>query len=108
MALFKPTIEKVQVWASKGNVKKLIEALSSSDAAVQRFAVEGLGKIGGRETLEYCRQNATNKDPKVRWHVTQILGLLGSPEAVKILSTVDDPTVALEKSLKEKYKDFRP
>ena len=36
MALFGPTSEKVEKWIAKGNVKKLIDALGSSDAVIKR------------------------------------------------------------------------
>jgi HEAT repeat protein len=94
MALFGASPEKVEKWIAKGNVKKLIGALTSEDAVIRRMTAEGLGKIGGPEVLEYCRENAVSSNQEIRWSITQILGIIGSPEAVKILETVRDPAEA--------------
>lgn len=95
MALFGPSPEKVEKWIAQGNVKKLIGALTSDDAVVRRLAAEGLGKIGGPKVLDYCRDNGTSTDQNVRWAITQILGMMGTPEAVKILESVRDPAEAI-------------
>jgi len=98
MGLFSTTLEKVERWTGERNVKKLLGCLTSSDAAVRRAATEGLGKIGGPEVIEYCRKNAQNPDDKTRWHVTQVLGQIGSPEAMAILGTVKSPGDWTEKA----------
>ena len=86
-----PKLEDIDKWASKGNVKKLIGALKSSDALIRRQTVKALSEIGGPQVIEFCRENARSSNEQMRWHVTQILGLIGSREAVKILDTVKDP-----------------
>lgn len=107
MPLFETTISKVENWTATKNVKKLFGALSSADAVVQRAAAEGLSRIRTPEVLQYCRANAMDTNPKVRWHITQILGLIGTSEAMKILETVEDPTDAIQKKLEmqKKLKD---
>jgi HEAT repeat protein len=91
MGLFSISPEKVERWTQEKNVKKLLGCLKSDDAAVRRMATESLGKIGGTEVLDYCRQNAQSPDDKTRWHITQILGQITSPEAMTILGTVKAP-----------------
>jgi HEAT repeat protein len=108
MSLLEPTAEKINKWTAERNVKKLLDALGAKDAAIQRLAVEGLSRVRGPEVFDYCRKNAKSEDRTVRWQVTQILGLIGTPDAMKILEAVDDPTEALEQTLKGRYKDYQP
>jgi HEAT repeat protein len=92
MPLFGASHEKVEKWIADRNVKKLLDALKSDDATLRRSATEGLGRIRGPEVIAYCKNNAHHQDQNVRWNVTQILGLIGTPEAMKILAEVRDPT----------------
>ncbi|MBZ0270664.1 HEAT repeat domain-containing protein [bacterium] len=91
MALFGPTHEKIERWSAERNAKKLLGALSSDDSTIRRAAAEALGRIPSPEVLDYCRKRANSTDQNERWTVTQILGFIGTPEAMKILETVQDP-----------------
>ncbi|MDP8223949.1 MAG: HEAT repeat domain-containing protein [Candidatus Lernaella stagnicola] len=93
MDLFEPTPGKVNAWAAKGNVKKLLGSLTSSDAVIRELSVEGLASIGSPEVLQYCRENADSADDIVRWDITRILGLIGTAEAIKILETVREKKI---------------
>ena len=104
MALFGPTSEKVEKWVATGKINKLIGALQSSDAVIRRLAAEGLGKIGGPQVLDFCKENASSMDENVRWHITQILGLIGTPEAMKILETVQNPAEKIGMGAAKKQK----
>lgn len=104
MALFGPTPEKVAKWVDKKNVNKLIGALTSEDAMVRRKSAEGLGMIGGHEVLQFCKKNARNENKQVRWAITQILGMIGTPEAIQVMDSVMDPTDAVRRSAKAKGK----
>lgn len=101
MALFATTPDKVQKWIDQGNAKKLIAALSSPDAVVRRLSAEGLGRIGGSEVMDYCKKNITNMDDTVRWHVTQILGLIGTPDAIKLMEMSGHPTDVIREKIKK-------
>lgn len=105
MGLFGPTPEKVEKWVQARKVKKLIGALNSDDAIVVRMAAEGLGKVGGSEVLQYCKDNAANENKDVRWQITKILGLIGSPAAMEILGTVQDPIDAIGRRVKKAQSD---
>jgi len=102
MALFGPTSEKIEKWAAAGNAKKLFSVLHSNDAVMRRAAIEGLAKVRGPEVFQYCRDNAHHPDQQVRWCVTQILGLIGTPEAMEILGTVLDPTDQMKRNIRKK------
>lgn len=102
MSLFGPSPEKIEKWTEQKNASKLLSCLSSDDATMRRLAAEGLGKVGGPEVLEYCKSNARNSDHNVRWHISQILGLMGTPEAMKIMQDVMDPTEAIKRGAKRK------
>jgi HEAT repeat protein len=104
MGLFGASPEKIEKWTEKGNIKKLIGVLNSDDAALKRMASDAMGKIGGQDVLDYCKENSENADDKVRWHVTQILGNIGTKEAMDILSTVNDPLNKMTKRLKDKVR----
>lgn len=101
MGLFGPTPEKVEKWVQAHKVEKLIGALKSDDAIVVRVAAEGLGQIGNSEVLQYCKDNATSENKDVRWQVTKILGLIGTPEAMDLLGKVQDPIAAMTKRVKK-------
>ena len=101
MSLFGATPEKIEKWTAAGKVRKLIGALSSEDAVVRRMAAEGLGKIGSPAVLAYCRDNASSMEENVRWHITQILGIIGTPEAMKILENVQDPASKISMRIKK-------
>ncbi|MCZ7582349.1 MAG: HEAT repeat domain-containing protein [Deltaproteobacteria bacterium] len=92
MSIFGVSAEKVEKWTQDGNAKKLLGALKSDDAVIRRLAAEGLAKVGGEDVLAYCKKNAQDPDKNVRWHITQILAMMGTPEAVRILAEVKDPT----------------
>ncbi len=91
MKLFGPTASRVEKWIANRNVKKLIETLHDGDGALRRRAAEGMAEIRSAEVLEFCNENAQNPDKDLRWHVTQILGLMGTPGAMKILANVHPP-----------------
>jgi len=91
MPLFGTKLDDVLKWAAAKDVKKLVGALKAPDAIVRRKAVEELARIRNVEVMKYCQENAQHKDRNVRWHVTQILGLIGTPQAMKILEQTEDP-----------------
>jgi len=101
MGLFGPTAEKVENWTATGKVKKLIGCLKSDDAVIRRLASEGLAKVGGEEVLDYCRKNGQSTDTDVRWHITQILGMIGTSVAMEVLSTVEDPGAKWDEKAKK-------
>jgi len=105
MGLFGPTPEKVEKWVSKGQVSKLISSLKSEDALIRRLASEGLAQIGGPEVMQFCKENARNSDEQLRWSVTQILGQMGTPEAMKLLGTVQDPSDAIAAQRKKQTEE---
>ncbi|MCB1153032.1 MAG: HEAT repeat domain-containing protein [Deltaproteobacteria bacterium] len=98
--LFGITPAKVEKWVAERNVAKLTQALEKGDGAVRRAAVEGLAQIRGGEVLQFCKDNARSSNEQVRWAVTQILGLIGTPAAMEILGTVKDPDEELAKKAK--------
>ncbi len=91
MKLFGPTTSRVEKWIAGRNVKKLIETLYDGDGALRRRAAEGMAEIRSAEVLDFCSDNAQNPDKDIRWHVTQILGMMGTPVAMKILAKVHPP-----------------
>ena len=91
MKLFGPTASRVEKWISDRKVKKLVETLGCEDGALRRRAAEGMAEIRSAEVLQYCSDNAQNPDKDVRWHITQILGLIGTPPAMRILANVRPP-----------------
>ncbi len=100
MKIFAVTSDKVAKWTNDRNVDKLVGALTDKDPVIRRLAAEGMAQIRSREVLDYCRGNAQSMDQNVRWAITQILGLIGSTEAMSILSTVRDPMTTKSKSNK--------
>ena len=104
MALFGPTPEKIEKWISKGSVGKLLKSLGTEDAIIKLMVVEGLAKLGNPEVLYYCKENATSENQEVRWQITKILGLIGTPEAMEILSMVEDPKDRMVRSFQKKKK----
>jgi HEAT repeat protein len=102
MSIFATTPDKIAKWVETRKVDKLVHALQSKDAVVCELATEGLAKIGGAEVLQYCRENARHSEQHMRWQITKILGLIGTPEAMKILETVEDPTDAIRRTAKKK------
>jgi len=91
MGLFGISPKKVEKWAAEGNVEKLLGVLNYSDAAIRRLAVTELSKMRSKEVMDFCRKNANSDDEQLRWQITQILGLNGTPEAIKILEGVKQP-----------------
>jgi HEAT repeat protein len=104
MALMGVNTKKVGMWVEQRDVKKLLGALESDDIVIRRATAEGLAKIGGAEVLDFCRKNAVSPNKETRWQITQILGLIGTPEALKIMETVDDPIDQLMANVKKKGK----
>jgi HEAT repeat protein len=96
MGLFGPTPEKIEAWAAKGNVKKLLESVASTDAIIRELSVAALASVGSAEVLGYCRENAKSMDDTIRWDVTRILGLIGTPEALEILATVQEKKLKIK------------
>lgn len=92
MGFFDATPEKIEKWVSGGKVKKLIGCLTSNDAIIRRLATEGMARVGNKDVYQYCQTNATSDNEKIRWSITQMLGLMGTPQAIEILSKVQDPT----------------
>jgi len=91
MGLFGANPRKVEKWTESGNVTKLVKVLEASDIALRRMAIEGMAKIRDREVLDYCAMNAESPNETIRWNITQILGMIGSREAMEILASVKDP-----------------
>jgi len=91
MKLFGPTTARVEKWIAARNVHKLIETLHDGDGVLRRRAAEGMADIRSTEVLDFCKENAQSDDKDIRWHITQILGLIGTPGAMKILATVHPP-----------------
>ena len=100
MGIFKPSVNQIEKWKEQKNVKKLLGGLSIQDYAIQQAAAEALSKIGGQEVLDYCKEKAKDFDPKIRWLISLILGGIGTPQAMKILGTVEDPTETLSQRIK--------
>jgi HEAT repeat protein len=104
MGLFGPTLEKVEKWTAGGKVGKLLDALTSDDAVIRETAAQGLAQVGGPEVLAFCRENAHSDNDDLRWHITQVLGLMGTPEAIKILEGVMEPSEKIKRSIAKKKK----
>lgn len=98
--VFAATPDKVQKWAVERNVAKLSSALTEKDPVVRRLAAEAMAQIRGAEVLDFCKQNAHASDDNLRWSITQILGLIGTAEAMSILSDVRDPATRVVRTKK--------
>jgi HEAT repeat protein len=99
MKLFATTPQKVENWIAEKSVKKLLKSIDSSDPIIRRMVAEGLGIIGGPEVLKFCKDNARSDSSKLRWTITQILAQIGTPEALGVMETVEDPLGLVGKDL---------
>jgi HEAT repeat protein len=108
MSLFGVSAKKVSKWVEDRDTKKLFGALEADDIIIRQAAAQGLAKIGGPEVLDFCRANARSDKKEIRWQVTQILATIGTPEAAKIMDTVEDPVDSLMANVKKKDGSARP
>lgn len=63
----------------------LHHALGDEDKWVRFFAVDALGNIGNRGSVDYLTQTLMDKDQDVRWVTASALGKIGGPRAAHAL-----------------------
>ena len=78
-------LDKIQKWASKGNAKKLIKALKSSDSSIVKSVLEALGNIGGEEAVNAITPLTESPDKAIRGTAMKALGKCGTQASETLL-----------------------
>ncbi|MBQ1377580.1 MAG: HEAT repeat domain-containing protein [Lachnospiraceae bacterium] len=71
-------LDKIQKWAGKGKVKKLIKALKSKDSSIVASVLEALGNIGGEDAVNAITSLTESADKTVRSAAITALGKCGT------------------------------
>ena len=78
-------LDKIQKWASKGNAKKLVKALKSSDTSIITSVLEALSNVGGEEAVNAITPLTESSDKTVRGAAMKALGKCGTQASETLL-----------------------
>ncbi len=78
-------LEKIQKWASKGNAKKLIKALKTSDSSIITSVLEALSNVGGEDAVNAITPLTESPDKAIRGTAMKALGKCGTTASETLL-----------------------
>lgn len=79
------TIKKVEKWAEKNKVKKVLKALTSKDYNVRTAAVKALGITKGEEAMNALISLLRDPDPTIRSNAIESLAEIGNDRALEFI-----------------------
>lgn len=79
--IFGNKMQQVERAAAKRNSKKLLELAQCKKPEVALAAIEGLGKAGGENAINYLVTQLRNINPAFRAAAARSLGEIGDPHA---------------------------
>jgi len=82
---FKPTANKIEKWAQKGNIAKLDKIMSGNNVELRNTAIKAIGKCGNIDTINFLSSYARHPEAEVRKLVAEAMGESGEERNIEFL-----------------------
>lgn len=86
--MFGVSEEKIQKWAQKGKINKVLKAADNSKVNIRKAAITALGELDFEESFHKLVSTLRDPDPEIRGLAAKALGVQAKPLAIEHLRYV--------------------
>lgn len=79
------TVQKVEKWAQKKKLSKIIKALSTDNIEVRLAVIKALGEVGDENAMHQLISLLKDPDPTIRTAVLEALGTMGNGRSLEFI-----------------------